>query len=146
MYVTSPISWPIAKCLDHFLGEHQIQRYDNTQLKKLIKLHSITSLRNLGEHVDIDEDTGLTENQVKIIEGALTFSTEACQEVMTKIDKVDFMLTLDQVITFETLKKIKEIGFSRVPVCEKDGSKLIIAFLLTKSLIGLDCSERKTIK
>jgi len=87
-----------------------------------------------------DGNKGLTADQAKMIEGAITFSTESCEEVMTKIKKVNFMLTLDQILTFETLKKIKEIGFSRIPVCEKGGSKLIIAFLLTKSLIGLDTS------
>lgn len=40
MWITAPVSWPIAKILDIWLGEHLFQRYDNDQLKKLVMLHS----------------------------------------------------------------------------------------------------------
>lgn len=42
-----------------------------------------------------------------MIEGAITFQTEACEEVMTKIEKVAFSLELDQVLSSETMKQIK---------------------------------------
>ena len=40
MWLTCPLSWPIGKILDRIMGEHEIQRFDNDQLKNLILLHS----------------------------------------------------------------------------------------------------------
>ena len=65
---------------------------------------------------------------------------------MTKIEKVKFMLELDQVLSAETMKQIKEIGYSRIPIRENGSSNQIVAFLLTKSLIGLDTSMGKTLR
>jgi hypothetical protein len=40
MYITAPITWPIAKMLDWWMGEHQVaQRFNKEQLKELIKMH-----------------------------------------------------------------------------------------------------------
>ena len=40
MYITSPITWPIAKGLDMWLGGHKVTRFNNAQLKEIIHLHS----------------------------------------------------------------------------------------------------------
>jgi metal transporter CNNM len=32
MYITSPITWPIAKALDVWMGEHKAQRFKNQEL------------------------------------------------------------------------------------------------------------------
>jgi hypothetical protein len=29
MYATFPFSWPVAKLLDIWMGEHKVQRFDN---------------------------------------------------------------------------------------------------------------------
>lgn len=147
MWFTCPISWPIAKILDIWLGEHKIQRYDNTQLQKLVKLHSVQALRNVDLHHLPTGVEGLSIDQAKMIEGALTFQQEKCEEIMTKITKVDFTITLDTVMDSEKLKQINRNGYSRIPVVsnEKDEGHLIFAFLLAKSLVGLDTSERKTL-
>lgn len=81
-----------------------------------------------------------------MIEGAITFQEERCEEVMTKINKVTFTLELESVLNSETLKKIKSLGYSRIPIVESGNDGVIIAMLLTKSLIGLDTSEQKTLK
>lgn len=47
MWLTAPVSFPIAKLLDHWLGEHTFQRYDNDQLMKLVRLHSVQALRSI---------------------------------------------------------------------------------------------------
>lgn len=40
MYITSPITWPIAKGLDLWMGEHKAQRFANSDLPILMKMHS----------------------------------------------------------------------------------------------------------
>ena len=47
MIITCPVSWPIAKILDMLLGEHTLQRFDNSQLRKLIMLHSMDALKKV---------------------------------------------------------------------------------------------------
>jgi metal transporter CNNM len=55
MYLTFPISWPIAKGLDALMGEHELQRYNNDELKNLILLHSKAALREIDqEHLPED--------------------------------------------------------------------------------------------
>lgn len=142
MVATSPISWPIARILDWLLGEHMLQRYDNNQLKKLVMLHSMEALKKVESHLP-EGIQGLTHEQAKIVEGAITFQEVACHEVMTKIDRVKYTLTMDRVMDTKTLKEIKINGFSRVPIIHDD---VIIGILLTKSLIGIDPSQGKTLQ
>lgn len=40
MWLTCPVSWPVARLLDYCLGEHATDRFDNASLKALIMLHS----------------------------------------------------------------------------------------------------------
>jgi len=61
MWITCPISWPIAKLLDKLMGEHEIQRFDNDQLKNLILLHSKAALKGL-EHGVPDDVEGLDQD------------------------------------------------------------------------------------
>jgi metal transporter CNNM len=65
---------------------------------------------------------------------------------MTKISKVTFALTLDHVVNEETLNQVRKNGHSRIPIIETlDEPHKIIAFLLTKSLVGLQNKESKTL-
>lgn len=144
MWVTSPVSWPIAKFLDIWLGEHRFRRFDNNQLTKLVRLHSVNALKKVGHHLP-DGIDGLTYDQARMIEGAITFQQEPCEEIMTKIARVNFVLSLDQVITNDTLRQIRVNGYSRIPIVESQEEIVIIAFLLTKSLVGLDTSQKKTL-
>lgn len=146
MWCTGPVSWPIARILDIWLGEHTFQRYDNDQLKKLVMLHSQQALGRINSHHLPEGIDGLTQDQARMIEGAITFQQEPCEEVMTKISKVTFTLTLDSIVTAETLNLIRDNGYSRIPIVETEGEQnTIIAFLLSKSLVGLEIKERKTL-
>ena len=89
---------------------------------------------------------GLGADQANIIEGALTINTAKTEEVMTSFDKVELILSLDQVMTKELLLKIKDNGFSRIPVKTNQNTRFIIGVLLSKSLIGIDVSKNKTIR
>jgi CBS domain containing-hemolysin-like protein len=64
------LAYPISKILDYLLGEHTITRYNNNDLKGLIELHTMKALQAL-EDLPAQEDTGLRNAQVKMIEGAI---------------------------------------------------------------------------
>jgi len=143
MWLTCPISWPIGKLLDKLMGEHEIQRFDNDQLKNLILLHSKKALETL-EHKPEDIE-GLDNMQGRMIEGALTLKDSDCSQIMTGMEKVT-CLNLDTVLDKKTITVIKKIGFSRIPITYNAESKLIVAILLTKSLIGYESSNERTIR
>lgn len=71
MYITLPISWPIAKLLDLLMGEHELQRYNNEELRNLILLHTKQALQEMDEDHLPDDVEGLNRVQSKMIEGAL---------------------------------------------------------------------------
>ena len=64
---------------------------------------------------------------------------------MTSWGKVTFVLQMDQLIDAKTLNEIKENGYSRIPIIDGDNRDLVTAFLLTKSLLGVDTSKPKTV-
>lgn len=144
MWLTWIISYPIAKFLDWLLGQHQIQRYDNDQLKKLVLLHSVNALKSVEEHLP-EGINGLTEEQARMIEGAITFQDAKCEEVMTNASKITLTLSMDMVLTNEILKKIKRNGFSRIPIIEDNDPNRVIGVLLAKSCLGVDVDSGKTI-
>jgi metal transporter CNNM len=134
MYATSIFTWPLAKLLDYLLGEHKFQRYDNNQLRKLVLLHSRSALQKVEDHID-DNIKGISEDQARMIEGALSYQNVKCREVLTSLDKVVLKLRLDTPVTEELLDQICQLAFSRIPIVDHEDQ--IIGILLTKSLIGL---------
>jgi len=48
MFLTGILSWPIAKMLDCCLGAHGgIKRYNNEELKAIVKIHSEQALAEI---------------------------------------------------------------------------------------------------
>ena len=66
------ICYPLSKILDRVLGEHDITRFKNDQLKALVNLHSKKALEAM--HFQMTSDVGLSNVQTKIISGALDLS------------------------------------------------------------------------
>ena len=89
MYITIPLSWPIGKLLDKLMGEHELQRYNNDELKQLILLHTKKALEDLdSDHVP-DDVEGLEDYNAQLISGALEFSKKNVKEVMTEFKQVE---------------------------------------------------------
>jgi len=60
---------------------------------------------------------------------------------MTDFSKV-YVLPMDTVLTQKKVHQIKQIGFSRIPLCQDKDDKTVVAIFLTKSLVGYDeCGE-----
>jgi CBS domain containing-hemolysin-like protein len=121
MILTFPVTWPISKVLDWFLG-HENRLYRRKELKELVTIHGDSSV---GGELTMDECT--------IIKGALDLKEKTVGNVMIHMENV-FMLELNDKLDKATMTKISETGISRIPIY-KDSRESIIGMLLVKNLI-----------
>lgn len=121
MILTLPITWPISKLLDWFLG-HEYRLYRRQELKELVTIHGDSSV---GGELTLDECT--------IIKGALDLKEKTVGNVMIHMENV-FMLEFNDKLDKTTMTKISETGVSRIPIY-KDSKENIVGMLLVKNLI-----------
>lgn len=131
MFITAPISWPIAKLLDMLLGEGHAAMFRRSQLEEFVDMHGA------------DEGMGgeLTETEVSIIKGALAFSGKVASQAMTPINKV-FMLSSNTILSQGTFNKILATGHSRVPVYRGEDRTDIMGVVLVKELVGINPADK----
>lgn len=105
-----PISWPIAKCLDYFLGkEHHAQRLKLEKIKALIEFHATPSQRNVNLVNEIYID------QTKIIQGALNLVKETVKDHMIEISRI-CSVNYEAILDHSLIRSIHASGFSNIPV------------------------------
>ncbi len=124
MFLTSPITYPIAYFLDKLLGHEIPTIYSKDELMEFISEHEDS------EHSPIDED------EERIVHGALRFSHRRVHEVMTPSEQVaafDEERKLNDVL----YEEINQEGYSRFPIYsgQKDN---ITGILYAKDLIVED--------
>lgn len=124
MWLSSPVSWPIAKFLDCVLGSNHVTFYRKAQLKEFITLHSQVG----GGPLSIDE--------MVIMKGALDMREKTVTDAMVLLKHV-YMLDIECTFDSELLDEIREQGYSRIPVFQ-ESRKSIAGILLVKNLIGLN--------
>lgn len=119
MRVTSPISWPIAKLLDLMMGEHEVTRFNNIELKHLISLHTKDALKDVSFNSDTSQIIGLDNHQAEMIAGALTLESlkigDNQKQILTPVNEMKF-LQLDTVLDQQSIFWIKDVGYSRFPI------------------------------
>jgi metal transporter CNNM len=144
MYVSSPISFPIAKLLDLLLGQHTKSRFINNDLKALIELHTINALEKLNiidkkqekdsgvpnslnptqisstqmAHFDNHggtADMGLNQEQANLMISAIEMKQKKAIEIMIA-QKTVFMISFDDILDKFKIGIILDKGFSRIPV------------------------------
>ena len=76
--------------------------------------------------------------------GALAYSDKTAKLIMTP-KSVVFMLRSDQPVTLEVILKIKESGFTRIPIFDKQSKDNVIGVLFVKDLLGIDLSQNHVI-
>jgi metal transporter CNNM len=155
MWLTYPISYPIALFLDWLLGTHTKSRFVNTELKSLIELHTLGALSNLDIHAHphkhSTDDTkekhmlGLHDEQANLMISALEIKDKTVIELMIPINKV-FMIDYDEPIDKHKLNLILSKGFSRIPVFQRGNGNDILGILRLKQLIGLDFSQATSLR
>ncbi|KAI8687289.1 hypothetical protein NCS56_00301400 [Fusarium sp. Ph1] len=131
MYLTGPISWPIAKLLDWILGEDHGTLYKKSGLKTLVTLHK--SLGELSERLNQDE--------VTIITAVLDLKDKPVAEVMTPMDDV-YTLSEDHILDEKTMDDILSSGYSRIPIYRSGNHMDFVGMLLVKTLITYDPEDK----
>ena len=136
MWLTSPVSYPMARLLDWILGDdgnHFLLK--KTELHALVDLHS----EGAGGHLKADE--------VKIMKGALAYSERPVYEIMTPLAQT-FMVELHRCLDFTLLNEVFKSGYSRIPVFDSalPATDNIVGLLIVKDLLLLDPEEETPVQ
>jgi CBS domain containing-hemolysin-like protein len=127
MWITYPISYPIALFMDYIIGVQGKNRFCNSDLKSIIELHMKEMLGDLPE------------NQIGYFTGFLDVVTKSVHDLILPIEKVmkiDYQTNLTKI----TVKRLIDSGYSRIPVYKNNINNLI-GILRMKELLGKDLSK-----
>ncbi|KAG0229246.1 hypothetical protein BGW41_003090 [Actinomortierella wolfii] len=133
MYITSPVSYPIAMLLDACLGVHHGTTYKKAELKTLVSLHQ---LGGIGD---------LTDDEVTIIASVLDLKDKPVSMVMTPLEDV-FTLSEDAILDEALMEEIVNAGYSRIPIYRHDDEQNFIGMLLVKRLITYDPEDHVPVR
>lgn len=121
MWISAPITWPIAATLDRLLGSELPTMYSHSELMELVAEHEAS------EHSPIDAD------ERRIVHGALMFSHTAVRDVMTPATEVT-MYDAGQRLSDSLRTDMDNHGYSRYPIYAGNRDNLL-GVLFTKDLI-----------
>ena len=128
MWITYPISYPIAMFMDCIIGVQGKSRFCNSDLKSLIELHMREIMGKLSE------------TQLGYFTGFLDVIDKKVKDLilpLEKVMKIDYQTKLNKA----TLKRLINSGYSRFPVYKKNTNNLI-GILRMKQLLGKDLSKQ----
>jgi metal transporter CNNM len=131
--VIYPLTKPIAMVLDHLLGREISAIYNRHGLLALVKIN-----------VKAKEST-ITQDDGKLLTGALTYKDRSVGDVMSPLDSV-FCLPESAVLNKATILAILEQGHTRVPI-HRDGRRNdIVALLFVKDIAGIGFERALPVK
>jgi metal transporter CNNM len=120
----SPISKPLGKALDRWLGEEGPSIYSKEELYKILEEHKVS------EFSDIEED------EVQIVRHALSFGDKQVREVMTPRRMVTSVSADDSVGPI-LIDELHKSGHSRFPVYNDKKAQNFVGTLYLYDLIGV---------
>lgn len=129
IFLLYPIAYPLSRLLDYFLGEELQTVWSKREIKEIIRHHE----ENEGSDIDQDEE--------RILIGALSYSDITVAKIMTP-KPVLYTLHRNEILDKEKLQEIRENGFTRIPVYDKNEDN-IVGVLYSKDLIGLFDQTKK---
>lgn len=101
-------------------------------------LHSKQALAELATGHRPEDVEGLGDEEAGYIEGVLNIGSAKIEDMMTHKSKVNLHVALDDVLDEDLVYRLRENGFTRVPIVfSHDHKNLVVGILLIKSLIGL---------
>jgi len=127
IFITYPISKPLQLLLDKLLGH---------ELTSLQSRHELGIL--ISEHLS-REDSELDDDEIEIMQGALSLSEKRVRDIMTKIRSV-YWLTPKTLVDGAKIDEIKAKGFSRIPIFDTNLTRCY-GILLMKDLVDIDFDE-----
>jgi metal transporter CNNM len=98
MYVSYPLSFPVAKLLDAVLGHDEGVTYKRAGLKTFVGLH-----RHLGAE-------NLLEDEVTIISSVLELSEKSIRDIMVPVDDI-YSLSSQQILDEDTVTEVSALPF-----------------------------------
>lgn len=110
MILTFPLSYPLGKILDFFLGKEIAVNYSRDKVRELM-------VQAMASQTVGGDDKPIKAEQFKLIEGALEFKNKHVKDIMVPVRDV-FALDINSILDFETFKTILYHGYSRIPVYE----------------------------
>ncbi|MDB5169168.1 MAG: hypothetical protein JWO41_524 [Candidatus Saccharibacteria bacterium] len=123
-YITWPASKPLQILLDRLFPHEKRRLQSRGELGLLI-----------NEHLT-NETSELDEDEIEIMRGALSLSEKRVKEIMTDIRHV-YWLTTDTMLNDSRIDEIKEQGFSRIPIFDRQLTKCY-GVMLMKDLVDID--------
>jgi metal transporter CNNM len=125
--ITYIVSKPLQLLLDRLFPHQRKRLQSRGELGLLITEH----LSNETSELDSDE--------IEIMRGALSLSEKRVRDIVTDIRHV-FWLTPDALLDDARIDQIKEQGFSRIPIFDRDLTKCY-GVMLMKDLVDIDFDE-----
>lgn len=101
------------------LGEEEADVYSKVKMKKLFEMY--------------EEEKLLNPSEKRILTAALEIADKRACDIMKPLDQV-FMLDIDTLLNRDTLRKIYQAGYSRIPIYERERSS-IVGILMARELI-----------
>ncbi|CAK66596.1 unnamed protein product (macronuclear) [Paramecium tetraurelia] len=126
-----PISYPLAKILDSYFGEHGSTRFQKNELKALIELHGIQ------KHAT----GGFTQAEINMITSTIDLRDKTVEQAMIPIKDV-YSVNKNNELNRETLARIASSGYSYVTIYENQKEN-IIGTIRSKQLIDMELTKRK---
>lgn len=122
--ILAPISKPLGKLLDRWLGDEGPSVYSKEELYKILEEHKVS------------EDSEIEADEVSIVRHALSFGDKQVREVMTP-ERVVKSVSADEHIGPVLIDELHKSGYSRFPVYNDKKSQNFIGTLYLRDLVGL---------
>ena len=129
MWALFPMAYPLAQLLDKVLGKEIGLSYSRDELIALLSLHSVGGRTKRGPQGD------LHDQEAKILQGVLKFSTKFVSDVLTPLKFVQ-SISIEDVLNLELMAKLYRSGHSRIPVYDGEPSNLVGIIFMKDLLIG----------
>ena len=125
--ITYVLSKPLQLFLDILFPRQQTKLQSRHELGLLVAEHRL------------DKSSELDDDEIEIIQGALQLSEKRVRDIMTNI-RHTYWLTPDTVLDGPKIDELKEKGYSRIPIFNKNLTKCY-GLLLMKDLVDIDFDE-----
>jgi len=124
-YAGYPVTKPLELLLDKLVGKTAHTLHTRHELGMII-----------ADHLGKDSASELDEDEVEIVQNALTLSEKKVKEIMTPLKQV-YYLNLDDVIDAAKIDELKYQNWSRIPIFNSDKT-ICLSILLLKDLVDID--------
>jgi len=156
--VMYPVNLPCGKLLDWVVGKEQHRGLDRRDLRALIQLNceqgeqseqQPCSGKTRGGSAKRGRPGGVALDQIdhdetRLVVNALDFCSQTAGSCLRGLNEV-FMLEESECLNDRLLTRVRQAGFSRVPIFSEQRSN-VLGVLLVKELVGIDTRPEQTLR